>query len=134
MPTLTAQETNRMDPIQSAENMGMPQQSAKTIDLSEDQRMSLFGDGPLEPGKAYTVTLTAGEMTDSGFQTFEVGGTPEIEVEDEEASDESMGTLPPPKEEPESNEAEISALGYDRSKLMKKKPAPKMDARSLEFD
>ena len=48
-------------------------ENAKTIDLSEDQRMSLFGDGPLEPGKTYTVTLTAGDIADSGFQTFEVG-------------------------------------------------------------
>lgn len=121
-----------MDPLQSAENMGMPQQSTKTIDLSEDQRMSLFGDGPLEPGKAYTVTLTAGEMTDSGFQTFEVGSKAEGEIETEVENEDS--TLPPPEEEPQSNETEIKALGYDRSKLMKKKPAPKMDARSLEMD
>jgi hypothetical protein len=127
-----------MDPLQSAENADMPKQTAKTIDLSPEQRATLFGEGPLEPGKPYTITLTAGDMADSGFQTFEVGskaeGAIETEVEDEEASDESTGTLPPPAEEPESNEAEISALGYDRSKLMKKKPAPKMDARSLEFD
>lgn len=127
-----------MDPLQSAENADIPTQTTKTIDLSPEQRTALFGEDQLEPGKAYTITLTAGDMTDSGFQTFEVGsraeGKIETEVEDEEASDESMGTLPPPEEEPQSNEAEISALGYDRSKLMKKKPAPKMDAKSLEFD
>jgi hypothetical protein len=126
-----------MDQLQSAENAGMPKQSTKTIDLSEDQRMSLFGDGPLEPGKTYTVTLTAGDIADSGFQTFEVGskaeGAIETEVENENES-EDIGTLPPPEEEPQSNEKEISALGYDRSKFLKKKQAPKMDARSLEFD
>lgn len=124
-----------MDPLQSAENADMPTQSTKTIDLSEDQRMTLFGEGQLEPGKSYTVTLTAGDMSDSGFQSFEVGSKAEGEIETEvENEDEGGGTLPPPEEEPESNEAEISALGYDRSKLMKKKPAPKMDAKSLEFD
>ena len=126
-----------MDQLQSAENAGMPKQSTKTIDLSEDQRMSLFGDGPLEPGMTYTVTLTAGDIADSGFQTFEVGskaeGAIETEVENENESEDS-GTLPPPEEEPQSNEKEISALGYDRSKFLKKKQAPKMDARSLEFD
>lgn len=127
MPTLTSQENNSMDPLQIAENEGMPEQSTKTIDLSEDQRAALFGDMPCEPGKTYTVTLTARDMADSGSQTFEVGGESESDIED-------SSTLPPLEEDPQSNEEEISALGYDRSKLMKKKPAPKMDARSLEFD
>jgi hypothetical protein len=133
MPTLASQENNRMDPLQSAENAGMPKQSTKTIDLSEDQRMSLFGDMPCESGKAYTVTLTAGDVGDSGFQTFEVGSKAEGAIETE-VENEGSGTMPPPEEEPQSNEKEISALGYDRSKFLKKKQAPKMDARSLEFD
>jgi hypothetical protein len=128
MPILPSQEDYQMDPLQSAENADMPTQTTKTIDLNEDQRRALFGEGPCEPGKPYTITLTAGDMGDSGFQTFEVGGETEVEPEDE------GGTLPPPEEEPQSNEAEISALGYDRSKFLKKKPAPKMDAKSLEFD
>lgn len=120
-----------MDPIQAAENENMPTSTTKTLDLTEDQRAALFGGKECSPGETYTITLRAGDMSEGGQQTFEVVPG---EVEDKEASDESMGILPPPPEEPEANEAETAALGYDRSKFAKKKPAPKISARDLEYD
>jgi hypothetical protein len=131
-----------MDPLQKAQNEGMPTSTTKTLDLTEDQRTALFGGKECSPGEDYVIKLRAGDMSDGGGQTFsvvstvtgeseiEAGGESENEGEDEE----SMSTMPPAEEPSESSEAEVAALGYDRSKFTKKKPAPKISARDLEFD
>jgi hypothetical protein len=106
-----------IDPIQSAENADMPRSTSKTIDLTPEQREVLFGHTECEPGQEYTVTLRTGDMGDSGSQSFEVvSEEPEDEEDVEAATDES------------------AVLGYDRSKLMGKKEAPKISARDLEYD
>ena len=124
-----------MDPLQKAQNEGMPTSTTKTLDLTEDQRAALFGeDKECAPGEMYTIQLRAGDLSEGGQQTFEVvPKEAEEEDESEGEGEESMSTLPP-AEEPMSNEAEVAALGYDRAKFAKKKPAPKISARDLEYD
>jgi hypothetical protein len=121
-----------MDPLQKAQNEGMPTSTTKTLDLTEDQRTALFGGKECSPGEDYVVKLRAGDMSDGGGQTFSVVSTETGEAEGED--EESMSTMPPAEEPSDSSEAEIAALGYDRSKFTKKKPAPKISARDLEFD
>lgn len=127
-----------MDPLQKAQNEGMPTSTTKTLDLTEDQRAALFGeDKECAPGEMYTIQLRAGDLSEGGQQTFEVvpeEAEEEGEGESEGEGEESMSTLPPAEEPPMSNEAEVAALGYDRAKFSKKKPAPKISARDLEYD
>lgn len=121
-----------MDPIQAAENENMPKKASPSIDLTEDQRDTLFGPGGCQPGESYTITLKAGELGDSGTQTFEVVK----EDEDEESPEDVAEDMAEDEmEEEESDESEKAMLGYDRKKMMSKrgKDSPKLDLKDLEY-
>lgn len=118
-----------MDPIQAAENENMPKKASPSIDLTEDQRDTLFGPGGCQPGESYTITLKAGELGDSGIQTFEVVK----EGEDEESPEDAAEDMA--EDEEGEDESEKAMLGYDRKKMMAKrgKASPKLDLKDLEY-
>lgn len=116
------------------DKVDMPTQTSQTVDLSKDQLKALFGEGhDCVPGESYTITLKAGEKTDGGFQKFTVssdGDADNASGDVEAASDEGA------EEDESSSPEEISALGYDRNKMLagKRKQAPKISAKDLTFD
>lgn len=130
MPTLMPEEPTGAE---------MPTNTSRTINLSEDQRKTLFGEAPLEPGVPTTVTLVPGDMGEGGMQSFTVEEAPE-------AAPEPPSTLPPlgddddesaeDVEDPAEAEAPIPGLGYDRAKLtsQRKKNAAPINPKDLEFD
>lgn len=115
------------DPILPDEKM--PTQMAKTIDLSVDQLSALFGDKPCTPGEKYTVTLTAGETDESGFQKFTAA--PESEAAE---TPPGGGEMLSDMEDQDDSDSEKAMLGYDRRSLVarRKRQAPKMAATELE--
>lgn len=132
-----------MDPIRAAENKNMPTKSVPTVDLTDSQLTALFGDGGVVPGETYELKLKAGDVGDSGSQTFEILSMPESESEDESgmspaedlAEDMAEGETPDMEEESNSPDEEVRALGYDRKKMMSKrgKASPKLDLKDLEY-
>ena len=103
----------------------------KPVSFSPEQLASIFGeDHDCTPGETYTVTFTAGDKSDDGFQSFTA------EPQDSEEDD---GTMDPPsdsslhmEDDPDDGEDSDTAspLGYSRKKLTaarKKSPfgAPK---------
>lgn len=129
-----------MDPVQDAENQNMPTKAQPTIDLTEEQRDALFG-GPCSPGDTYTITLKAGDLGDSGVQTFDVvskGEDSEGPVNDpeEQSREAANGVLPPDTGDDDEDEAETKALGYNRQKALsgRRKTSPKISAKDLEYD
>jgi hypothetical protein len=113
----------------------MPVQTSQTVDLSKDQLKALFGEGhDCVPGESYTVTLKAGEKTDGGFQKFTVSSDGDADnMGDVESETEDEGEV---EEEESSSPDEISALGYDRNKMLagKRKQSPKISAKDLSYD
>ena len=128
-----------MDPIQAAENKDMPTKSQPTIDLTEQQRDALFG-GSCTPGDTYTIKLKAGDLQDAGMQTFDIldksedSEAPGVEDPDEEAREDAAGVSQPADDE--EDPSETSMLGYNRKKVIagRRKIAPKMSPRDLEYD
>lgn len=87
---------------------GMAKRVNPVVEVDSDQMEAMFGR-LLEEGESGTVTFTVVRSMDSGNY--------ELEVDREESSDEDA-------------EAD-KALGYPRSVLFPKKPAPDISAQSL---
>ena len=87
---------------------GVPSRVSPVVELDTDQVEAMFGRA-LNEGESASVTVTVSRVSDSGNY--------ELEVDREDTSD---------------DDAKVdAALGYPRSKLFPKPPAPKLSASDL---
>lgn len=119
-----------MAPPNNAAAGDMPTQTSPRVTLTADQIRSIFPDDGSNPtdGETVTLTLTAGEVGQSGDQDFEVTDVDRSsETPEEDAAED-------PKPDDEQDAAETKMLGYDRKadeKRRKSRPSAPVDLKSF---
>lgn len=109
------------------------------LSFTPDQQIALFG-GPAEPGTEYTITVRAGEPTDSGDLSFEVVASPDegaampsAEAEGtpaDDAEDAAEGESAGGSEKEEGYSEPGPSIGYDTQKARPK--SKRISAKELE--